>query len=169
MKRSTRSRRLIAIIEFNTIAQQLYDFVWSDYCDWFVEAAKTDIFGDGRNEKEIRAGGDGFCSCRRFCDCSIRSCRTSPKSFGRCFGFGKRIDPVRAAAEKIRLDRRRCSRTKRKLVAAIYETVQAGRNLARGSPNRHRIRKRKFALRSKSAKVIRRKGDDRSFAECNRS
>ncbi len=28
---------------FNEIAQALYDFFWSDYCDWFVEAAKTDI------------------------------------------------------------------------------------------------------------------------------
>ena len=27
--------------EFNVVAQRLYDFVWSDYCDWFVEAAKT--------------------------------------------------------------------------------------------------------------------------------
>src|SRR5881396_3279707 len=30
--------------EFNTVAQRLYDFIWSDYCDWFVEAAKTEIF-----------------------------------------------------------------------------------------------------------------------------
>src|SRR5712692_409331 len=30
--------------QFNTVAQQLYDFFWSDYCDWFVEAAKTEIF-----------------------------------------------------------------------------------------------------------------------------
>lgn len=28
---------------FNEIAQALYDFFWSEYCDWFVEAAKTDI------------------------------------------------------------------------------------------------------------------------------
>src|SRR6185312_16313556 len=30
---------------FNLVTQHLYNFVWSDYCDWFVEAAKTDIFG----------------------------------------------------------------------------------------------------------------------------
>src|SRR5438874_11579940 len=30
--------------QFNTVAQRLYDFFWSDYCDWFVEAAKTEIF-----------------------------------------------------------------------------------------------------------------------------
>ena len=30
---------------FNEAAQRLYDFFWSDYCDWFVEAAKADIIG----------------------------------------------------------------------------------------------------------------------------
>ena len=31
---------------FNEVAQGLYDFFWGDYCDWFVEAAKTDIFAE---------------------------------------------------------------------------------------------------------------------------
>ena len=30
---------------FNEAAQRLYEFFWSDYCDWFVEAAKADIVG----------------------------------------------------------------------------------------------------------------------------
>ncbi len=30
---------------FNEAAQRLYDFFWSDYCDWFVEAAKADVVG----------------------------------------------------------------------------------------------------------------------------
>src|SRR6202022_1600011 len=38
--------------QFNVVAQRLYDFIWSDYCDWFVEAAKTDIFGDHASRKE---------------------------------------------------------------------------------------------------------------------
>src|SRR5439155_19748309 len=37
--------------QFNTVAQRLYDFVWSDYCDWLVEAAKTDIFGADEAKK----------------------------------------------------------------------------------------------------------------------
>ena len=37
--------------QFNLVAQRLYDFVWSDYCDWFVEAAKTDIFGTDEAKK----------------------------------------------------------------------------------------------------------------------
>src|SRR5256714_2286911 len=38
--------------QFNTIAQRLYDFVWGDFCDWFVEAAKTDIFGESAARKQ---------------------------------------------------------------------------------------------------------------------
>src|SRR5205085_13201 len=37
--------------DFNVAAQRLYDFVWSDYCDWFVEAAKSDIFGSDPGKK----------------------------------------------------------------------------------------------------------------------
>jgi valyl-tRNA synthetase len=38
--------------QFNTVAQRLYDFVWNDYCDWFVEAAKTDIFAEDEARKK---------------------------------------------------------------------------------------------------------------------
>src|SRR6202030_930058 len=38
--------------QFNTVAQRLYDFFWSDYCDWFVEAAKTEIFGEDESRKK---------------------------------------------------------------------------------------------------------------------
>lgn len=43
--RATQARVEAAYKEFrfNEIAQALYDFFWNDYCDWFVEAAKTDI------------------------------------------------------------------------------------------------------------------------------
>src|ERR1051325_4970909 len=37
---------------FNLVAQHLYNFVWSDDCDWFVEAAKTDIFGTDDAKKK---------------------------------------------------------------------------------------------------------------------
>ncbi len=38
---------------FNEAAQRLYDFFWSDYCDWFVEAAKADIL----NVESVPEGG----------------------------------------------------------------------------------------------------------------
>jgi valyl-tRNA synthetase len=31
---------------FNEIGASLYEFFWSQYCDWYVEAAKTEIFAD---------------------------------------------------------------------------------------------------------------------------
>ena len=37
---------------FNEIAQSLYDFFWNDYCDWFIEAAKTEIFGTNEARKK---------------------------------------------------------------------------------------------------------------------
>ena len=27
---------------FNESAKSLYDFVWNDFCDWYIEIAKTD-------------------------------------------------------------------------------------------------------------------------------
>ena len=36
---------------FNEIAAALYEFFWSEYCDWFVEAAKTEIFSDDATAK----------------------------------------------------------------------------------------------------------------------
>ncbi|TMP89040.1 MAG: valine--tRNA ligase, partial [Verrucomicrobia bacterium] len=38
--------------QFNAVAQQLYNFVWADFCDWFVEAGKTDIFGEDQARKQ---------------------------------------------------------------------------------------------------------------------
>ncbi|MDQ2918382.1 MAG: class I tRNA ligase family protein, partial [Verrucomicrobiota bacterium] len=37
--------------KFNEVAQRLYDFFWSDYCDWYVEASKTDIFSEIESKK----------------------------------------------------------------------------------------------------------------------
>ncbi len=38
--------------QFNIVAQYLYQFFWNDYCDWFVEAAKSDIFGEDEARKK---------------------------------------------------------------------------------------------------------------------
>jgi valyl-tRNA synthetase len=32
-------------------AQRLYDFAWSDFCDWYIELAKADLFGDNLERK----------------------------------------------------------------------------------------------------------------------
>ena len=33
---------------FSEIAQTLYDFVWAEFCDWFIEAAKADFSDPAR-------------------------------------------------------------------------------------------------------------------------
>ncbi|HVB83539.1 MAG TPA: class I tRNA ligase family protein, partial [Rhodanobacteraceae bacterium] len=35
-----------AAYRFDLVAQDLYQFVWNDYCDWFVELAKLALHGD---------------------------------------------------------------------------------------------------------------------------
>jgi len=39
---------------FSEIAQRLYDFFWNDYCDWYVEAAKS-AFAEGRSAEQRNA------------------------------------------------------------------------------------------------------------------
>jgi len=36
---------------FGEIAQLLYDFFWSQYCDWYVEAAKTEVFSESESSR----------------------------------------------------------------------------------------------------------------------
>ncbi|MDQ6972678.1 MAG: valine--tRNA ligase, partial [Mariprofundaceae bacterium] len=42
-----------ALVEyrFNEAASSLYAFVWSVYCDWYVEAAKVDLYGEDESAK----------------------------------------------------------------------------------------------------------------------
>ena len=113
--------------QFNTVAQQLYDFIWSDYCDWFVEAAKTDIFSENEAKKKATLAVMDF-----ILSAVLRLLHPFmphiTEELWAMFGFGKgtiqfEAPPARIAMEGVDFVK------KRKLVAAIYETVQAGRNL----------------------------------------
>ncbi|MBU0630862.1 MAG: valine--tRNA ligase [Candidatus Margulisbacteria bacterium] len=37
--------------EFGEAAKTLYDFIWSEFCDWYVELAKIRLYGDDSNAK----------------------------------------------------------------------------------------------------------------------
>jgi valyl-tRNA synthetase len=37
---------------FNDIAQSLYKFIWNEFCDWFVEMAKGDLYAEDEKAKE---------------------------------------------------------------------------------------------------------------------
>jgi len=135
--------------KFNTVAQRLYDFIWSDYCDWFVEAAKTEIFSeDASKRKSALAVMDHVLSA------IVRLLHPFmphiTEELWSLLGLGKDSIqfaplPVRTGlAVKVELAK------KRRLVAAIYETVQAGRNL-RAQARLPSNQKAKYALRSKQS------------------
>jgi valyl-tRNA synthetase len=130
--------------EFNTVAQRLYDFIWSDYCDWFVEAAKTEIFSaDESKKKSALAVMDYVLSA------IVRLLHPFmphiTEELWSLLGFGK--ESIQFAPPPKTIALKDVNLKKRKLVAAIFETIQAGRNLraqARVASNQ----KAKYALRS---------------------
>ena len=38
---------------FNESAKSLYDFVWNDFCDWYVEIAKTRFYSEDENRSNV--------------------------------------------------------------------------------------------------------------------
>jgi valyl-tRNA synthetase len=113
--------------QFNAVAQRLYDFFWSDYCDWFVEAAKTEIFGqDEARKKSSLAAMDIVLSA--FLRLLHPFMPHITEELWALLGLGKDSIQFAAPPGKIALDEIDLA-NRRKLVVAIYETVQAGRNL----------------------------------------
>jgi valyl-tRNA synthetase len=132
--------------QFNSVAQRLYDFVWSDYCDWFVEAAKTEIFGsDEAKKKSALAVMDLVLSA------ILRLLHPFmphiTEELWSLLGIGKTSIQFAAPPQKISLDEVSDLTSKRELVSAIYQTIQAGRNLRAESklPFNRKIR---FILRT---------------------
>jgi valyl-tRNA synthetase len=132
--------------QFNTVAQRLYDFVWSDYCDWFVEAAKTEIFGsDEAKKKSALAVMDYVLSA------ILRLLHPFmphiTEELWSLLDFGEGSIQFALRPERICLDDVRDLAGKRQLVSAIYQTIQAGRNLRAESklPSNRKIR---FILRT---------------------
>jgi len=126
---------------FNMVAQHLYNFVWSDYCDWFVEAAKTDIFGeDEAKKKSAMAAMDVVLSATLLLLHPFMPHLT--EEIWSLLGLGKSSIQFAAPPEKFALDAVADVAESRRLVSAIYETVQAGRNLRSESklPSNKRIR-----------------------------
>jgi valyl-tRNA synthetase len=136
--------------QFSAVAQRLYDFFWSDYCDWFVEAAKTEVFGDD----EVRKS-----SALAVMDLVLSAVLRLLHPFmphiteelWSLLGFGKESIQFAPPPEKILLNEPDLA-DKRQLVKAIYETVQAGRNL-RAEAKIPSNKKTRFILRTDSAKI----------------
>ena len=136
---------------FNMIAQHLYNFVWSDYCDWFVEAAKTDIFSeDEAKKKSAMAAMDVVLSA------TLRLLHPFmphlTEEIWSLLGLGKSSIQFAAPPEKLALDAVADLSERRRLVSSIYEAVQAGRNLRSASklPSNRKIR---FILRTNDKQI----------------
>src|SRR5881398_1239535 len=132
--------------QFNTVAQRLYDFVWSDYCDWFVEAAKTEIFGEDEAKKRTALAVMDF-----VLSAILRLLHPFmpyiTEELWSLLDFGKTSIQFALPPEKIRLDDVPELTGKRRLVSALYQTIQAGRNL-RAESQLPSNRKLRFILRT---------------------
>ncbi|MBA2622823.1 MAG: valine--tRNA ligase [Chthoniobacterales bacterium] len=119
---------------FNEVAQRIYDFFWSDYCDWFLEAAKTEIFCESEKRKRsVMAVMDHVLSAvLRLLHPFMPHITEELWSLlaldpsGSADGTIQFATPPKAGALGFGNPRHREARQH---VAAIYEMVQAGRNL----------------------------------------
>ncbi|HEU0210117.1 MAG TPA: valine--tRNA ligase [Candidatus Udaeobacter sp.] len=131
---------------FNLVAQHLYNFVWSDYCDWFVEAAKTNIFGSNEDKKKSALGVMDFVfsAILRLLHPFMPHLTEELWSL---MALGPASIQFTAPPEKLSLEAFGDVADKRRLVSAIYETVQLGRNLRSATklPSNKKIR---FILRT---------------------
>jgi valyl-tRNA synthetase len=130
---------------FNEVAQSLYDFFWNDYCDWFVEAAKTEIFAEEESRKK---------SALAVMDVVLSAVLRLLHPFmphiteelWSILGFGKGSIQFERPPEAVTLPNLDVA-GQRRMVAGIYEAVQAGRNLRAEAkvPSNKKVR---FLLRS---------------------
>src|SRR5256886_3166957 len=134
--------------QFNGVAQQLYNFVWGDFCDWFVEAGKTDIFGEDKVRKQSTLATMDY-----ILSAIIRLLHPFmphlTEELWSLMGFAKGENEFLDFAplpQAMVLDQSIQAKARIR-VGAIYETVEAGRNLRAEAPVPSN-QKAKFALRS---------------------
>ena len=134
--------------QFNAVAQQLYNFVWGDFCDWFVEAGKTDIFGEDKSRKESTLATMDY-----ILSAIIRLLHPFmphlTEELWSLMGFAKgETEFLDFAPLPQVMDLDKASQARARVrVGAIYEMVEAGRNL-RAEALVSSNQKAKFALRS---------------------
>jgi valyl-tRNA synthetase len=133
--------------QFNLVAQQLYEFFWSDYCDWFVEAAKMDVFGaDEAKKASALAVMDHVLSA------TLRLLHPFmphiTEELWSIFRFGESSIQFAPAPKPLRLPH-----PSKRTMAGIIQLVRAGRNL-RAEAGLPSSKKAKFALRSDDGEIV---------------
>ena len=75
---TARATRQLDELDVSAYAGGLYDFAWSDYCDWFLEMAKLELRRDGRIGwgALARLVVRGDARWPPPCACCTRSCRS---------------------------------------------------------------------------------------------
>jgi valyl-tRNA synthetase len=112
---------------FNMVAQHLYNFIWSDYCDWFVEAAKTDIFSteEARKKSALAVMDFVLSAILRLLHPFMPHITEELWSL---LGFGSNSIQFAPPPKKLPLDNVDLTKIRQK-VTALYDAVQVGRNL----------------------------------------
>ncbi len=134
---------------FSEVAQRLYEFFWSDYCDWFIEAAKTDIFSEvpARKASVLAVMDFVFSGFLRLLHPFMPHI-TEELWF--VFGFGVADTDLKMSSIEFSQPPTPSGiedpREVRKKVTAVYETVVAGRNL-RAASRIPSNKKARFVLR----------------------
>ena len=137
--------------QFNAVAQKLYDFFWNDYCDWYVEAAKSDIFSeDAARKASALAVMDVVLSATLRLLHPLMPHVT--EELWQLLGFGK--DSIQFVRPPTAIDLQASTTKQRALVRGIYDAVQAGRNL-RAEAKIPSNKKTRFVLRSHDDEQLR--------------
>ena len=132
--------------QFNAVAQSLYDFFWNDYCDWFVEAGKTEIFAEDMARK-----ASALAVMDLVLSATLRLLHPFmphiTEELWKILGFGEGSIQFARPPELVDLQSAAVVGD-RKFAAQLYETIQAGRNLRAEArvPSNKKVR---FILRSR--------------------
>jgi valyl-tRNA synthetase len=126
--------------QFNLVAQALYSFVWNDYCDWYVEVAKSEILaGDEKRKSALKALDYVLSAILRLLHPFIPHIT---EELWATFGFAGGSIQFQPLPQKLKRPF-----PSRDTTAMIYDLVEAGRNL-RAEAGVASNQKVKFALRT---------------------
>ncbi len=67
--------------ELGLAVQKLYDFIWDNFCDWYIEIVKPRLPKQGRHRRPTKSAQKVLVlrPVAHHASCCIRSCRSSPK------------------------------------------------------------------------------------------